>query len=497
MEKFVVSLFYRSIAVWDYSESKYWQPNLDDAIKRFVPSQITTPTFDRHNELIDFGRCVAIKGLPIATDTELLNGYNPKQVCDTNISSFVFFLLLLSLLFQMCSLHECGLLILWTVLCNTANTYNTDPMNKRIEHQSLWSKVKLIQNKVIDLSASVRQMFQLKRVRPTSKSFDKTRSYFESELFSDAALQELHRKNTDEDKLLTTFRCTAIELTSDGILISTNENFLLLGRKSFKNESFRRIQIDSCKNIRVECMLSLNGFDDDIVVIVLNNGAVKSLCCDLSDEIDELQANGDFDEASSSTVSSLSPTAAAAAAAAAADDAKASTAYALPVDSIIFGVAPASNGPIAMTAMAAPHHGGFLTDGNSLGKSCTIQSLVLNERKNYNEQHLENLEYNQSGGIETVPIKSMMQKSIRCTQLLNGQTLFSNSMDLFSIPSVSHQHLVKLIKSKKLIILRKNRIRIYDLVANYMIEMPSNRQNQMYIDATTTTADHNEEYLVS
>lgn len=70
----------RSIAVWDYSESKYWHPNLSDTIKRFVPSQITTPTFDHHTELIDFGRCVAIKSLPIATDTELLNGYNPKQV---------------------------------------------------------------------------------------------------------------------------------------------------------------------------------------------------------------------------------------------------------------------------------------------------------------------------------------------------------------------------------------------------------------------------------
>lgn len=367
-------------------------------------------------------------------------------------------------------------------------------MNKRIDHQSLWSKVKLIQNKVIDLSTSVRQMFQLKNVRrPTSKSFDKTRSYFESELFSDAALQELHRMHTDENKLLTTFRCTSIQLTSDSILISTNENFLLLGRKSFKNESFRRIQIDSSKSVRVECMLSLNGFDDDVVVIVLNNGAVKSLCCDLSDEIDELQAYSDIDEASSSTFSSS------AAAAAAAADAKASTAYALPVDSIIFAVAPASNGPIAMTAMAAPSHSsGFLTDGNSLGKSCTIQSLVLNERKIYDE-HLDDLEYNKTAtGIETVPITSMQQKSIRCTQLLNGQTLFSNAMDLFSIPSIAHQHLVKLIKSNKLIILRKNRIRIYDLNANHMIEQPSNhRQNQMYIDATTTTADHNEEYLVS
>lgn len=398
----------------------------------------------------------------------------------------------------MCTLHECGLLILWTVLCNTTNTY-TDLLNKRIEHQSLWSKVKLIQNKVIDLSASVHQMFQMKMVRPTSKSFDKTRSYFESELFSDSALQELHRMNADEEKLLTTFHCTAIQLTSDSILISTNENFVLLGRKSFKNESFRRIQIDSCKSVRVECMLSLIGFDDDIVVLVLNNGAVKSLCCDLSDEIDELQANSDIDDASSSTVSSLSPTTTAA-------DAKASTAYTLPVDSIVFSVAPASNGPVQMmTAMAAPHQasvsGGFLTDGNSLGKSCTIQSLVLNERKIYDERkqalnHLENLEYNASFG-GAVSSKAMMQKSIRCTHLMNGQTLFNNSMDLFSTPSVSHQHLVQLVKSNKLIILRKNRLRIYDLFANHMIEMPSNRPSQMYIDATTTTADHNEEYLVS
>lgn len=429
----------------------------------------------------------------------LQNKYKQVAHCFNRCAFFFFFFLP----FQMCSLHECGLLILWTLLSNTANTY-TDLPHKRIEHQSLWSKVKLIQNKVIDLSASVRQMFQLKRAmrRPTSKSFDKTRSYFESELFNDAALQELHRMHADDGKLLTTFRCTAIELTSVGILISTNENFLLLGRKSFKNESFRRIQIDACKSVRVECMVSLFGFDDDIVVIVLNNGAVKSLCCDLSDEIDELQANSDIDDGPWS----LSPAtaSASAAAAAAAADAKASTAYALPVDSIIFAVAPASNGPVAtMSAMAAPYHGGagYSPDGNSFGKSCTIQSLVINERKIYDDHqtlnHSDNLEFNRNAStIETVPITSAMQTSMRCTQLLNGQTLFNNSMDLFAMPTITHQHLVQLVKSHKLIILRKNRLRIYDLIANQMIEMPSNRQNQKYMDATTTTADHNEEYLV-
>lgn len=73
------SFLIRSIAVWDYSESKYWHPNLNKEIKRFVPSQITTPTFV-NKDITDFGPCISIRGLPIATDTELLNGYNPKQV---------------------------------------------------------------------------------------------------------------------------------------------------------------------------------------------------------------------------------------------------------------------------------------------------------------------------------------------------------------------------------------------------------------------------------
>lgn len=396
----------------------------------------------------------------------------------------------------MCSLHECGLLILWTVLCNTTGVY-TDLVSKRIDHQSLWSKVKLIQNKVIDLRASVRQMpSQLKLSRPTSKSFDKTRSYFESELFSDAALQELHQMNADEEKLLTTFRCTAIELTSEGILISTNENFLLFGRKSFKNESFRRIQVDSNKSVRVECMVTVDGFDDDIVIIALNNGAIKSICCDQNSEpIDDSQANSDIEE-SSSSISSLTPTTTTTTTT---GNGKASQLN-LPPESMDFTVASASNGPVQI-ATAAPLQAttGFFADGNStnFGKSCTIQSLVLNERKIYDERqalnHLENMEY--KAPLETVPIKTM-DKSIRCTQLMNGQTIFNSSIDIFS--TLSRQYLVQLVKSKKLITLRKNRIRIYDLLTNQIIEMPPNKSNlNKYIDATTTTADHNEEYLVS
>lgn len=349
----------------------------------------------------------------------------------------------------------------------------------------MWSKVKLIQNKAIDLRSSVRQMTQIKLSRPTSKSFDKTRSYFESELFSDAALQELHKMNADEEKILTNFHCTAIELTSEGILISTNENFLLFGRKSFKNESFRRIQIDSNKSVRVECMVALSGFDDDIVVIALNNGAVKSLCCDQNvEQTDDSLTNSDVEESLSST-SSLTPSM---------TNGKASN-LSFPMESFENVMASPSNGPVQI-AVAAPLHAssGFDNAASNFGKSCTIQSLVQNERKIYDEmQMLNHLDNNEKTPLEVVHIKSM-HRSVKYTQLMSGQTIFNNSLNAFS--TLSRQYMVQLLKSKKLVSLCKNRLRIYDLMTNQIVNVTIKMSEKKFIQATATTAGQNEEYLV-
>lgn len=389
----------------------------------------------------------------------------------------------------MCTLHECGLLILWTLLSNASGVYS-DLANKRIDHQSLWSKVKLIQNKAIDLRSSVRQMPAMKMSRPTSKSFDKTRSYFESELFSDTALRELHEMNAGEEKILTNFRCTDIELTSEGILISTNENFLLFGRKSFKNESFRRIQIDANKNVRVECMVALTGFDDDTVAIALNNGAIRSLCCDQNIEhIDDSLANSDVEE-SSSSISSLTPTA---------GNGKASNMNFSP-DTFDYAMATPSNGPVQI-AVAAPLQAaaGFFTEntGSSFGKSCTIQSLVQNDRKIYDDaqgmNQFEKMEY--KAQLETLSIK-MTQRPVRSTHLMSGQMIMSNSMDVFS--TLSRQYLVQLVKTKKLISLWRNRMRIYDLLTNCIVEVPASQMKQRhFVQVTATTSDFSDEYLVS
>lgn len=75
-----VGLF-RTIAVWDYSESKYWQPYLGSNQKRFVPSEIVAPNLqDIEKDAKDLGKVVSIKSLYSKIDVELLDGYNTKEV---------------------------------------------------------------------------------------------------------------------------------------------------------------------------------------------------------------------------------------------------------------------------------------------------------------------------------------------------------------------------------------------------------------------------------
>lgn len=349
----------------------------------------------------------------------------------------------------------------------------------------MWSKVKLIQNKVIDLSSIIRPTIKSKTTRPNSSSFDKTRSYFESELFNDVALQELHQINSTEMKLITNFRCTSLELTNHGILIATNENFLLFGRKSFKSDSFRKIQIDSNQNIRVNCMVSLN-MDDDIVLLSLSDGRVKTICCNQNiDKFDETFGNSDIEDGSTSSVSSLTAT---------------THHTALPINSFDLAAASTSNGSTNFTT-AIQSNGSTLSDNNSLlvGKSCAIQNLVQNERKIYDEMqalnHLDNNEYKVA--LENTTVK-LMNRSAKTINLVNDLTILSNSIDLFvSTSSSSQQYLVVLMKCRKLVALQKNQLTIYDLLSNETHKCSSDKLNEnRLIDATTTIGGYNEEYLV-
>lgn len=151
---------------------------------------------------------------------------------------------------QIITLHDFGLLTIWTIiqLQTIASGSNNDikqNQSYRIDHHSPWSKVKLIESVCIDLH----DVLQMQRVRPKS-GFERTRSYFESNLFSDTALRELqdntNRTNSaDDDEKNVLYG--DVEMIGDTFFVTTNRQFLLTGSKSLNRKSLRKLMLDDGK----------------------------------------------------------------------------------------------------------------------------------------------------------------------------------------------------------------------------------------------------------
>lgn len=343
-------------------------------------------------------------------------------------------------------MHECGILTLWTILITSTNTA-VDITNKRIDHQSLWSKMKLTQSNLIDLRSIV--VGKMIKVRPTS-AFEKNRLYFEKELFSDAVLQELQETNTTDETHINKLICSALEVTEDGFFVATNKNFLIFGRKSFKANTIRKILVNAANNSPISFLMSLEGYEDDVLLVGLQNGLIKSLC--IETEIKRLETLSDSDEPSISSASSLPPMA---------------MSLPAPVD-----------GPSDM-----------------VGKSCVIQNIVQGERKLYDEsQAVNNLDMNEYKPPAANTSTSNLQRLVKLTNFLNDQPIIVCSLDHFQMktgPKMSH-----LVKSNKFITLQQNKLKIYDIESNREININDNHSSRCY-GIASTSGNNNIEYLVS
>lgn len=370
--------------------------------------------------------------------------------------------------FQLCSLHECGLLVLWTVLHKTSTGVDTSLQNrKRIDHQSAWSSIKLTQTKVLDLRPIFGQSLIMPNMRPNSSEFNKTRSYFENELYSDVALQQLQEMDTDQTKLLTNFRCTALQVTDSGILIATNENCFLHTRKTLKANTVRFIHIDENKSARIESTLALSSVDGDIVLVALNDGKIKVLCCNQhTDTADDLPSNGDLDDGSVSSTSSLSP-----------------------------------HLSVSHQANVDPSTASTSTDPNLLvNKSCTIQSLVQNERKVYDDLHatarFDGSEYKTRPGSARDNCKPAENAAGRFGNLLNGQMVSNGPLGVFKV--ATEFPAIAMLSRNQFVALHKNRLRVFGVLENELIGLTKSiEQTKAIVSAASTQIDRNKGYLVS
>lgn len=131
---------------------------------------------------------------------------------------------------------------IWTILDTKNINFDSDQLNI-----SPWSRIKFVRSTSIDL----RQKFNTLKRRKSQ--FEKTRSYFENDIFSDDVLKELNG-NSDVEKELNQrdVRMTDFEINSEGFYIGTNKNFIYFLPKSLKIENSRKIILDESKNFDLD-----------------------------------------------------------------------------------------------------------------------------------------------------------------------------------------------------------------------------------------------------
>lgn len=453
--------------MWDYSEAKYWQPALESQQTRFVPSGIVAPNTEMLDRRIDdMGKVVAIRSIYNTIDAELLGGYNPKEV-DPLPPKALPCGSLPDFLFQILSLHESGFLTLWTML-DSVTSRTVEPHTRLIDHQSSWSAVKLVQSKIVDLRPRIQSPFRQTAERITSAAFAKTRSYFENDLFTDTALQELQSIDGAETRQLSDVRCVALEVNNGGVFVASSENFIIYGRRTLKPETFRKVQIDGRRNVNVQYFLPMSPKCDEILV-ALSDGTVKSFSYPSVGRL----LSGSAEYGADVSISPLTF---------------------VPVNSPSNPGAAVGERTSSASAHSSAQNAGF-SIGQELGKSCIIQNIVQNERKLYSEaQTVDIFESNefklgndQTGGDRTAD--NSAQPEVVNNQLI----LFQPSKQR------TEQQIAPLVKSHRLVSLRRNQVKVYNLMndSSTNLEFKDTANGGDLIRIATAINENDDEYLVS
>lgn len=363
------------------------------------------------------------------------------------------------------SLHESGFLTLWTML-DSVTSRAVEPHTRLIDHQSSWSAVKLVQSKVVDLRPRIQSTFRQTAERITSAAFAKTRSYFENDLFTDTALQELQSINGAETRQLSDVRCVALEVNNGGVFVASSENFIVYGRRTLKPETFRKVQIDGRRHVNVQYFLPMSRKCDEILV-ALSDGTVKAFSYPTASRL----LSGSAEYGADVSISPLTF---------------------VPVNSPSKLASAAGERTSSASPRSSAQNAGF-SIGQELGKSCIIQNIVQNERKLYNEAQAVDL-------FESNELKLLSDQTGGDRTTDSAPEVVNNQLILFQ-PSKQRtdEQIAPLMKSHRLVSLRRNQVKVYNLMndssTNLEFKDTVNRANLIRI--ATGINENDGEYLVS
>ncbi|XP_061391494.1 uncharacterized protein LOC133326897 [Musca vetustissima] len=260
-----------SVALWDLRETYSFCSKLDGYLTHFAATQSIVPSSagvqGRGEILMDNGSCLDVRSFQTPTNNwALAKGTQTKS--------------------QFVSLHDSGLLTVWTLVDTSEMSFNPLEMkvNEKQKHYSKlqqkfgysspWARVKLIQSSV----AYLKDYVETKNLQSLSR-FDKTKALFQKNIYSDEALKELN-ENSGAEMGSQGLRFTSIECGTENIFICTNRNFVLMCSKTLKPERFRRIILHESRLLFPTALKVLS--NENFVAVGLSNGGVMILNCALN-----------------------------------------------------------------------------------------------------------------------------------------------------------------------------------------------------------------------
>lgn len=198
-----------TMCIWDAAEFIEWS---DDESLSIKPCQIVSPNSDdKTSEQI-----VAIKSLNY-----------PKFKALSAPSKIT----------QFCSLNRIGIIVIWTL---TPIEYKEDDLSSKkfqsnfLDFLHVKSRARLVKNITVDLNVQLRQVFE--KTQRKKSAFEKTRYYFENDLFSDKVLKELQEINTVQGNKTNEYipDFTGFETSFNEIFAASQLNyFIALSRLNF------------------------------------------------------------------------------------------------------------------------------------------------------------------------------------------------------------------------------------------------------------------------
>lgn len=241
-----------TISLWDIQEFVEWKD--EDEIATIVkPFEIISLNQMSNNFALD--NVVALRSLPHREYKSTSSMFSQSQAA------------------QICSLHRNGSIIIWTI-----SRLQSESLASDLQYTHIKSRAKLLRNVVIELnSPKIEMKDNVKR----KSAFEKTRYYFENDLFSDKVLRELQEidssrlskaKNVSSDEELTKFIDCAVNLYE--IYVASDLNYISAVARLNLGDETRKIVTNESSFVSPTAV-AVHPINSNVLAVGQTNGELK------------------------------------------------------------------------------------------------------------------------------------------------------------------------------------------------------------------------------